>query len=455
MELKRSVAWLLSIFIRTSDSMPILCLVDCNSFFVSCERFLNPSLKGKPVIVLSNNDGMVVSRSKEAKALGVNWDAYHLIRETIRTHKIKVFSSNYPLYSEMSGRVMSVLKEFAPIMEVYSCDEAFLDLTGIENLEAYGLLIRKTVMQYTGIPVSIGIARTKTLAKIANRIAKNSPKIKTGVFNLVDSPYLDEALKRIKIKHVWGVGRRWAEKLQSNDIQTAYDLANSDHRWILKQFNVVLTRTALELQGQFCLPLQLVQPISKSIMSSMSFGKLIEDYESLKQVISTYAAGSATKMRSEVLACTTVCVFLETNRFLNEPQYTPWIKVPFPCATDNTAEIIQTALIGLDGIYRNEYRYNKGGVMLEGLIPSTERQTNLFDVLDREESSRLMEVLDTVNKLYGPGTVRYGSQGFKNRSWKTRQNHLSTVTKPGEASKFQSVAKSVELGQNVELYNAL
>lgn len=435
--------------------MPVLCLVDCNSFFVSCERVLNPSLKGKPVIVLSNNDGMVVARSNEAKALGIKWDAYHLIKGAILAHNIKVFSSNYPLYSEFSGRVMSILKDFAPIMEVYSCDEAFLDLTGIDNLDAYGRLIRAKVMQYTGIPVSIGIARTKTLAKIANRLAKRSPKIKTGVLCLVDSPYLDIALQHVEIQNVWGVGRRWADKLKGCGIHTAYDLAQADHRWILKRFNVVLTRTALELQGKFCLPLQLAQPVSKSIMSSMSFGKLISDFESLRQVISTYAAGSAAKIRNEGLACHGVSVFLETNRFLDEPQYTPWFHLPLCYATDNTSEIIQAAIIALDSIYKPSYRYNKGGVLLDGLIPTSERQANVFDPWGREESARLMAALDTINQLYGPGTLRYGAQGFKGRPWKMRQNHLSTITKSVKASEYQQLPRSIELAQNVDLYTSL
>ncbi len=435
--------------------MPFFAIVDCNSFFVSCERILNPNLKGKPVIVLSNNDGMVVARSTEAKALGISWDAYHLIKDKIRYYDIQVFSSNYPLYSEISGRVMAVLREFSPRMEVYSCDEAFLDLTGIDNLDAYGHMIRDTVLQYCGIPVSIGIARTKTLAKLANRIAKKSPKVKTGVLNLVDSPYLDVALKRVEAKDVWGVGRRWAERLRGNSILTAYDLAQADSKWILKNFNIVLTRTALELQGKFCLPLQLVPPISKSIMHSMSFGKLIEDFESLRQVISTYAAESAAKMWREQLACWSVLVFLETNRFIQEPQYYPSITLQLPYPTDHTGEIIQTALSGLDNIYRDGYRYNKGGVMLSGLIPAEERQTSLLDPYDREKIASLMKALDQVNTTFGPGTLRYGSQGFRRMSWQMRQNHLSSQNNQGLMTEHQQMKRICELGQSTYLIRAL
>lgn len=436
--------------------MPIFAIVDCNSFFCSCERLINPSLKGKPVIVLSNNDGMVVARSKEAKEIGISWDAYHLIRDKIRYYNVQVFSSNYPLYSEISGRVMTVLKEFAPLVEIYSCDEAFLDLTGEKDLEAYGRLIRETVLQYCGIPVSIGIAETKTLAKLANRIAKKSPKIRSGVLNLVGSPYQDEALKRVNVEHIWGVGRRWSKRLNSYGIITAYDLANTDINWVLKHFNVILARTTLELQGQFCLPLQLAPPISKTIVSSMSFGKLITEYDSIKQAISTYAAESAAKMRRERLSCRIVHVYLETNRFMDEPQYNPWVKIPLSYETQDTGEIIHTALIGLDSIFEPGYRYQKGGVMVDGLVPSGERQASLLDFTDRERSNRLMQALDNVNSIYGPGTLRYGSQGMRNSAYRMRQNHLSTQTKHStRMSDFQDLKKICELGQSTPLFKSL
>lgn len=435
--------------------MPIFAIVDCNSFFCSCERLINPKLKGKPVIVLSNNDGMVVARSKEAKALGIGWDAFFQIKDKIRYYDVQVYSSNYPLYSEISGRVMTVLKEFAPLIEIYSCDEAFLDLTGVRDLDAYGRMIREAVLLQCGIPVSVGIGKTKTLAKLANRIAKKSPKVKDGVLNLVDSPYLDEALKRVEVQHIWGVGRRWSEQLRYYRINTAYDLAYADKKWLVKKFNVVLTRTALELSGVFCLPLQLAPVMSKSIMSSMSFGKLVEDIESLRQVIATYAAESAAKMRRERLACTGVVVFLETNRFRkDEPQSNPWIKIPLPYPTSHTGEIIRTALTGLDGIYEEGFRFQKGGVLLDGLIPEDQRQTGLFDPYDRDRITRLMMALDYVNGIYGPGTLRYGSQGFQNRTWKMKQNYLSSQTK-GVISQFQEIKRICELGQSLPLFRSL
>lgn len=435
--------------------MPVFTIVDANSFFCSCERLINPFLKGKPVIVLSNNDGMVVARSNEAKALGIEWDAYHLIRDKVRYYDIQVFSSNYPLYAEISGRVMAVLKDFAPRMEVYSCDEAFLDLTGIDNLDAYGRLIRETVMQYCGIPVSVGIAKTKTLAKLANRIAKKSPKVKSGVLNLVDSPYIDQALKRVEARDVWGVGRRWSEALRGNAILTAYDLAQADTKWLMERFNAVLTRTALELQGKFCLPILLESPISKTIMSSMSFSKLVEDFESLRQVLSTYAAESAAKMRREGLACQYVVVFLQTNRFIDEPQYNPSVKIQLPYATDNSTEIIQAAIAGLEQMFQDDYRYNKGGVMVGGLIPISERQTSLLDPYDREEVANLMQALDTLNTVFGPGTLRFGAQGLRQAKWQMRQNHLSTNNNRGLMTDHQQTKRICELGQSTHLIRAL
>lgn len=406
-------------------------------------------------MVLSNNDGMAVARNKLAKALNIGLDPFHLNKSKWDSMGVWYRSSNYPLYAEISGRVMAALKKFSPLVEVYSCDEAFLDISGVSDPLAYGLLIKETIRQWCGIPVSVGIARTKTLAKLANHLAKKSKKNRAGVISLVDSPYLEAALKRVPVADVWGVGYRWGQRLPHNGIHTAYDLAQADRNWILKTFNVVLTRTALELGETFCLPLNLSPPISKSIMHSMSFGRLVSNHDELRQVISTYAAASAEKMRREKLACNYVTVFLATNRFMNEPQYHPWIKLPLPHATDFTAEILDYALMGLDGIYRDDYRYNKGGVLLDGLIPAWERQTNLFDPWDREKVDRINQAMDTVNAVFGSGTMRLGSQGFRNAKWRTRANHLSSITEAGKASEFQHHPRMVELGQSVSLYRSL
>lgn len=229
----------------------------------------------------------------------------------------------------------------------------------------------------------------------------------------------------------------------------------ADRNWLLKKFNVVLTRTVLELGGTFCLPLQLTPPISKSIMHSMSFGRLVTELPDLQQVLSTYAAASAEKMRREKLACNYVSLFLETNRFMNEPQYNPWIKLPLPHATDFTAEIIEYTLIGLDAIFQDDFRYNKGGVLLDGLIPVGERQTNLFGPWDREKVARINQAVDGVNSIFGHGTMRLASQGFRNAHWRTRANHLSSITQPGKSSEFQHNPRMVGLGQSIPLYRSL
>lgn len=435
--------------------MPVYVLVDCNSFFTSVEEDINPKLKGWPGVVLSNNDGMAIAINRLAKELGIGLDAFHLNRRKWDSMGVWYRSSNYPLYHDRSGRVMATLKTFADLVELYSIDEAFLDITGVQDYEAYGQLIKQTVEQWCGIPVSVGIARTKTLAKLANHIAKKSKKNRSGVICLVDSPYMDAALQRVTVDKVWGVGTRWAEKLRANGVRTAYDLSRCDRNWLLKKFNVVLTRTALELAGTPCLPLNLHPPISKSIMHSMSFGRLVTELQELKQVISTYAAASAEKMRREKLACHYVTVFLQTNRFLKEEQYCPWIKLPLPYATDFTAEILDYSLMGLDAIYKEDYRFNKGGVLLDGLIPAGERQTNLFDPLDREKVARINEAMDSVNATFGSGTMRLASQGFRNAKWRTRANHLSSITQPGKASEFLHNPRMVELGQSVQLYRSL
>ncbi|WP_303674820.1 Y-family DNA polymerase [Vampirovibrio chlorellavorus] len=434
--------------------MPVFGLVDVNSFFCSCEELLNPKLKGRPGVVLSNNDGMAVARNKLAKALGIGLDPFHLNKKRWDELGVYYRSSNYPFYNEMTGRVMAVLENYAPKIEVYSCDEAFLDLNGIPNLDAHAREIKQVLLQYCGLPVGVGVARTKTLAKIANKLGKASKKAQ-GVLVLTDPKWIDIALERTDVEDVWGVGRRWAEKLRGCRIHTAKDLRDADEKMILKRFNVVLTRTVLELRGISCLPLLSGPPMSKSIRSSLSFGHLIEDYDELRQAISAYAAHSAHKMRMEGLACTSVAVGIETNPFLrDEPQYFNGMKLPLLCPTIDTSEIIKIAVLCLEQIYREGYRYKRGDVMVDGLIPASEMQWSLLDSHDPLETESLMAVMDVLNARYGPGTLRYGAEGFR-KAWKMRQNYLSSVTGPGIGSEYQQTKKIVELGTAVQLVRAL
>ena len=435
--------------------MTIYALVDCNSFFCSCERVLNPALNGKPVIVLSNNDGVVVARSKEAKALGIGWDPFHLIQRLIKEHDVRYFSSNYPFYKEMSGRVMHTLSSFTPKLEHYSVDEAFLDLTGIENRDAYARHIKQTLYQWTGIPVSIGIGTTRTLAKVANRLAKKSQKAQ-GVLDLADSPYLDLALSRTPVADIWGIGRRWAKRMEPIGIKTALDLKNTPDTILMKHFNsAVLMRTVYELRGVSCLPA--IEPVvSKTIMSSMSFGGYVETLIEMKQAIAMHTTQAAQKMRSEGLTARGVYVFIKTNKYREQGgQYSNSIKLALPYSTDLTSELIQTAIDGLEQIFRDGYLYNKAGVMLYDLCPANEIQVSLLNPYDRERVTDLMGAVDSLNARYGPGTLRYGAEGF-NKRWKMRQNHLSDQGgMASNLSQFQQMKPVNELGMSLQVVKTL
>jgi DNA polymerase V len=405
----------------------IFALVDCNNFYASCERIFNPSLEGKPIVVLSNNDGCIIARSNEAKALGIRMgEPVFKARHLIEQHQVTVFSANFTLYGDISHRVMSTLATFVPEMEVYSVDEAFLDLTGFElhNLDTYGRKIRETVLKWAKVPVSIGIAETKTLAKIAGEIAKTSPKTK-GVLDLTRSRHQDRALSLIPVEDVWGVGRRYAEKLRSRRIFTALDLKKADDKWIMKYFPVPLMRTVQELRGVSCLPLEHSPPPKKGIMTSRSFGYPIEHYGELKQAVASYAARTGEKMRQDGLAAQHLMVFITTNRFRpDQPQYSNSTVVHLPVATNCTHELIHYATAGLAQIFKEDYLYKKAGVMALELVYADQIQRNLLDFNDREKWDRLMHALDRVNADFGAGTLRYAAEGLEKR-WKMKQEHRS------------------------------
>ena len=435
--------------------MPVFGLVDCNSFFCSCERLIDPSLNGKPVIVLSNNDGVVVARSNEAKALGISWDPFYKIQGLIKAYDVKFFSSNYALYKEISGRVMTTLSEFTPRIEHYSIDEAFLHLDGIPNRDQYGREIRQRVLQWTGIPVSVGIARTRTLAKVANRLAKKSKKAQ-GVLDLTDSPYLEVALERTPVEELWGIGRRWGEKMQQSGIQSALQLRNADDAFLMKRFNnVVLMRTVYELRGISCVA-DIAPVVSKTIMSSLTFGRYVETLSELRQAIAMHCSQAAQKMRSEGLAARGVYVFLKTNKYRElGPQYSNGYKIGLPFATDNTSELIAWATEALDVIFRDGYLYNKAGAMMYDLVPASELQISLLDPYDRPRIEHLMTALDSLNGRYGPGTLRYGTEGF-NKNWKMQQQYLSDNGKgAGSLSSFQTMKPVCELGMSLPVIKTL
>ncbi len=410
-------------------------LVDCNNFYVSCERVFDPSLAGRPVAVLSNNDGCVVARSNEVKALGVRMGvAAFEVRDKLDKHGVRLFSSNYTLYADMSQRVMDVLRTFTPGMEVYSIDEAFLDLSGMEDLDGYGRKVQQRVGQWTGIPVSIGIARTKTLAKAANKLAKGSEKA-GGVLDLSDGRYVEAALRRIDVGDVWGVGCRIARKLRARGIETAWDLRRADTGWIRHKFGVNGLRTVYELRGHKCFELEENPPAKKSIAVSRMFGRAVFEKDELKEAAAVYAGRAGEKLREGGLAASAMTVFITTSRFA-EKRYFNSRTVGFDTATNDTAELIGAALAGVERMYRQGFAYKKAGVLMHGLVDERKVQGNLFDRADRARSRRLMRAVDWIN---GPleGGIWWGAQGetqpwgarFERRSkrYTTRWDELAEV----------------------------
>lgn len=400
----------------------VLALVDCNNFYASCERAFNPKLDRQPVVVLSNNDGCIIARSNEAKALGFAMgDPYHLNRDKIRQHNVKVFSSNYALYGDMSRRVMSTLAAFAQDVEIYSIDEAFLSLQGFEHreLSRYAATIRSDVKRATGIPVSIGIGPTKTLAKIANRLAKKLAHTE-GVFNLLESD-ADAMLAQVDVADVWGIGRQWATWLKGQGINTALDLKRADPKTIRARMTVVGERIVSELNGESCLDLELVASPQKGITVSRSFGRQLTDREAIREALLQFVGRAGEKLRRQNLQALRLTVFLMTSPFAQDrPFYSNSMtrKLLFP--TDYTPDLIDAAATILEKIYRPGYLYQKCGVMLTDLVPAARERHDLFDERDRQRQSRLMKALDAINSDHGMRTIHYGDLGGSKPQWGMR-----------------------------------
>ncbi|OQW65481.1 MAG: SOS mutagenesis and repair protein UmuC [Nitrospira sp. ST-bin5] len=404
---------------------PIFALVDCNNFYASCERVFNPRLEGKPIVVLSNNDGCVVARSNEAKALGIAMGVPEFqIRPLLRAHQVQVFSSNYTLYGDMSQRVMETLEQFCPDLEIYSIDEAFLSLSGFtsRNFTEYGRTIRTTVKRWTGLPVSVGIAETKTLAKIANRVAKRTPDT-NGVFDLLACSDRN-ALGRVPVEDVWGIGRNLTRLLNQHGIMTALQLREVDDPWIRKHLGIVGLRLVMELRGVSCLDLEECPAPKQSLTCSRAFGQLISTLPNMEEAISSYTSRVAEKLRRERLAATVLTVCLTTNEFKEGPHYSNALTLKLPVATDSTSDLIRSALKGIRAIYRDGYHYKKAGVILTGLVAASQAQADLFDYQDRRKSKRLMSALDAINGRWGADTLHYASSGIR-KAWKTQFQHRS------------------------------
>ncbi|NOS82790.1 MAG: Y-family DNA polymerase [Nitrospira sp.] len=405
---------------------PVFALVDCNNFYASCERVFHPRLAGQPIVVLSNNDGCVVARSNEAKALGIGMGVPEFqIRPLLRAHHVHVFSSNYTLYGDLSQRVMETLEQFSPDLEIYSIDEAFLSVAGFErrNLTDYGRAIRRTVKQWTGLPVSVGIAETKTLAKIANRVAKQTPDT-DGVFDLLACPDRDTLLGKVAVDEVWGIGPSYARLLTQHGITTALQLRDADEHWIRRHMGIVGVRLVAELRGHSCLELEACPPPKQGITCSRSFGRSVRTLAEMEEAVSSYISRAAEKLRGEGLAATVLTVFVMTNAFTNEPRYRNSVTCSLSVGTDTTSELIRAALRGLRTIYRDGYRYKKAGVMFTALVPASQVQPDLFDQQDRPRSTRLMTALDAINDRWGAGTLQYAASGLT-KAWKTQCHRRS------------------------------
>lgn len=405
----------------------MIALVDCNNFYASCERVFNPSLNGKPVIVLSNNDGCVIARSNEAKLIGIQMGAIaHQIKDFIEKHHVQVFSSNYTLYGDMSNRVMTELGNFTPEIEVYSIDEAFLDFSGFElfNLHTYCQDIKRKVTQNTGIPISIGVAPTKTLAKIANRSAKKNP-VYQGVCVLNNDIQIKEVLSKFPIEDVWGIGYRYAKMLQLHGCNTALDFANANEGFVKSKMGVVGLRMQRELNGFQCLDIETLSPPKQNICTSRSFGQMLTEKQDISQAVSTFASKCAYKLRKQNTATGVIIVFLNTNRFNErETQYNPSIVVKLPVSTNSSIELVKYALIGLNKIFKQGFKYKKAGVIVGEIIPETQIQIGLFDTVNRPKHNSTMTALDKLNGRYGREKVKVAACG-DGRKWKLRSEHIS------------------------------
>ncbi|MCP5007265.1 MAG: Y-family DNA polymerase [Planctomycetes bacterium] len=422
----------------------VFALADCNNFYVSCERVFDPALTGVPVMVLSNNDGCVVARSNEVKALGIRMGAPAFKCDSmIRRHNIRVFSSNYALYADMSRRVMEVLKQFTPDIEIYSIDEAFLTLTkaralsglrstaGLwcEDYATYGRKIRQMVMKWTGISVSVGIAKTKTLTKVANEIAKKHPRY-GGVIDLSECPErdLDFYLEQLGVEDVWGVGHQYARLLRVHGIKTARDLKYADVKWIRERMTVIGEQCVLELRGIPCFELDRQPVRKKGIRSSRSFGKSVTTLEDIEEAIASYVSRAAEKLRSQHSCANILIVYVKTNKFKrDEAQYANSIHIKLNEPTASTIELTKLALRGLNKIYKHGYRYKKAGVLLEGIQPDSLIQLNMFSSLDYaviEREEALMQTVDRINRKWGRGSLRLAAEGMK-QTWKMRRSMLS------------------------------
>lgn len=424
--------------------MSAIALVDVNNFYVSAERVFNPKLESVPVVVLSNNDGCVVARSAEVKALNVPMgEPWFKLKDLAKKHGIVALSSNYALYADMSNRVMTVLSDFSPYQEVYSIDECFLDMAGMQgNQTQIAREMRARIDQWVGVPVCVGLASTKTLAKLANHCAKKGLAGGDGVcnFETMSPMEIDSLLSRIEISEVWGIGRKLNAQLQSGGIHTVQELRDFDVSRLRRRFGVVMERTVRELRGQSCLQLVDVSPAKQQIISSRSFGRYVTDLEELEQAVSSYMSRAAEKLRKQNSVAQTAFVYLQTNHHQDrEPQYSPGMTLSLSRSTNDTRELVEAALIGLRRIYRGGFRYIKAGVMLSEIMPAGIWQGDLFtDQSTSPNISNLMKTIDQINLKMGKGVLRLASDGIE-QSWKMKTGNRS----PAYTTRWSELAVAV------------
>jgi len=409
-----------------------IALIDVNNFYVSCERVFNPKLVGKPVVVLSNNDGCAVARSNEVKALGVGMGApWFKFKDLAKQHGIIALSSNYALYADMSNRVMSILRQYSPDQEIYSIDESFLDLTGFQSrdLIQYGQHMRQRILKWTGLPVCVGIGSTKTLSKLANHCAKKRPVFNSVCnFNTMSSDDLDGLLGQLDVGEIWGVGRKLAPRLQALGLNTVLNLKRASPERLRQQFSVVMEKTIRELNGTVCIELEEVPPDKQQIMSSRSFGQSVSDYNSLAESVTLYMSRAAEKLRKQESFSGSVNVHIRTSPFKpDDPFYSNSLTVPLPTPTDDTRTLVNVALWALKRIYKPNFNYAKAGVMLSEIVSAESVQTDLFSSSQSTlNSSDLMAAMDSINRKMGKDSIKLASEGFK-RPWKMKQGNKSNA----------------------------
>ena len=406
----------------------VFALIDCNAFYVSCERVFNPKLNNKPVVALSNNDGCIIARSKEAKALGIKMGVpLFKVKDIVERENVIVFSSNYTLYADMSRRVMNIISELTPSIEVYSIDEAFIELTNMNvDYESYARHMRKVILQYTGIPVSIGIASTKTLTKVANHIAKDDESLE-GVCSLIQHENLDQVLEDTNVADVWGVGRQLSKKLIANGIFNAKLLKNCEDAWVRKMMSVNGLKTVSELREISCLDLEETSATRKSCCTTRSFGKPLINLEDIEQAVTTFARRATERIRGENLIASTVSVFLRTNPFDRNRYYSNSSTTTLSYPTYDTVQIVKTALQLTKIIFRENYKYKKAGVLLSGFYEKGTETKDLFSEA-RYRSPKLMSAVDQINERYGSDTIQIATECQMGKWKQKRKNCTQSYT---------------------------